>query len=65
MKIGAGGLKVSTPLILQPVDRIPLLDDKEVFIPSLDKLKSHQPNRDYYKIGVGINLTDFFNRNKP
>jgi hypothetical protein len=34
-------------------------------MPATNVLKLQQPDRDYYKLGVGINLTDLFNRNKP
>jgi hypothetical protein len=40
------------------------LSDTDLYIPSVDIQKQRVPNRDYYKIGVGINLTELFNRNK-
>jgi hypothetical protein len=63
MKIG-GDVKVISPLLLDPATSIPNINDPLVYIPPVDLLRSQQPNRDYYKIGVGINLTDLFNRNK-
>jgi hypothetical protein len=41
------------------------INDPTVYVPPSKFLRALQSNRDYYKIGVGINLTDFFNRNKP
>jgi len=65
MKIGGLGTNITTPLILDPIlPPVPSVDDASVFIPSLEKLLLQQPNRDYYKIGVGVNLTELFNRNK-
>jgi len=64
MKIG-GDVRVNSPLLLDPATSIPNINDPLVYIPPVDLLRAQQPNRDYYKIGVGINLTDFFNRNKP
>jgi hypothetical protein len=64
MKLG-GDVRVDNPLILDAATSIPNINDPLVYIPPVDLLRSQQPNRDYYKIGIGINLTDFFNRNKP
>ena len=65
MKVGGGGAKVTTPLFLDNPGTTIQISDPKVYIPSTDILKLQQPDRDYYKIGVGINLTDLFNRNKP
>ncbi len=62
MKIGGGRVKVINPLFLDPATS-PITDPK-VFIPPADLQQLLQPNRDYYKIGVGINLTDLFNRSR-
>jgi hypothetical protein len=62
MKIGGGRVKIINPLFLDPATS-PITDPK-VFIPSSDLQQLLQPNRDYYKIGVGINLTDLFNRSR-
>jgi hypothetical protein len=59
MKVGGGGVKISTPLFLDSAPGEILVTNNDVFVaPNL------QLNRDYYKIGVGINLTELFNR-KP
>lgn len=60
MKIGGGGVKISTPLFLDTAPGEILVTNNDVFVaPNL------QLDRDYYKIGVGINLTDLFNRKQP
>lgn len=57
MKFGGGGVRITTPLFLDTAPGDVLVTNNNVFIaPNL------QLNRDYYKIGVGINLTDLFNR---
>jgi hypothetical protein len=61
MKIGGGRAKVINPLFLDPATV--LITDPRVYIPSAALQQLLQPNRDYYKIGVGVNLTDLFNRN--
>jgi hypothetical protein len=59
MKIGGGGVRITTPLFLDTAPGDVLVTNKDVFIaPTL------QINRDYYKIGIGIDLFDLFNR-KP
>ena len=64
MKVGGGGAKITTPLFLDnPGTTVPI-SDAAVFMPPTNVLKLQQPDRDYYKLGVGINLTDLFNRNK-
>jgi hypothetical protein len=63
MKIG-GRVNITTPLFLDNPGTTVQISDPAVFMPSTSILKLQQPDRDYYKIGVGINLTDFFNRNK-
>lgn len=62
MKIGGGRANIVNPLFLDPASI--LITDPKVFIPSSNLQELLQPNRDYYKIGVGINLTELFNRNK-
>lgn len=64
MKIGAGGVRVQNPLFLDTAPGEVLITDSRVYIPPSNLQKMFQPNRDYYKIGVGINLTELFNRNK-
>lgn len=64
MKIG-GSTRIENFLVLEPASDSPNINAPTVYVPPIDFLKSLQSNRDYYKIGVGINLTDFFNRNKP
>jgi hypothetical protein len=39
------------------------ITSNEVFIPTAD-LQPSRLNRDYYKIGVGVNLTELLNRNR-
>jgi len=65
MKVGGGGVKITTPLFLDNPGTTVEITDPKVYIPALNLLKLQQPDRDYYKLGVGINLTDLFNRNKP
>ena len=64
MKIGAGGVRIQNPLFLDTAPGDVLITDSRVFIPESDRQKMFQPSRDYYKVGVGINLTELFNRNK-
>ena len=63
MKVG-GNQKIENFLVLDPATSAPNINDPTVYVPPVDFLRGLQSNRDYYKIGVGINLTDFFNRNK-
>ena len=63
MKIG-GKVNITTPLFLDNPGTTVQISDPTVFMPPTSVLKLQQPDRDYYKIGVGINLTDLFNRNK-
>ena len=65
MKVFGGGVKITTPLFLDNPGTTVDLSDPRVYIPPTNILKLQQPDRDYYKIGVGINLTELFNRNKP
>src|ERR1051326_3012768 len=65
MKVGGGGAKITTPLFLDNPGTTVQINDAAVFMPATNVLKLQQPDRDYYKLGVGINLTDLFNRNKP
>jgi hypothetical protein len=64
MKVGGGGVRVQNPLFLDRAAGDVSIGDPKVYIPSVDRQKLLQPNRDYYKIGVGVNLTDLLNRNK-
>ena len=64
MKLGSGGVKIETPLFLDTASSDVLINDPRVFIPTTEQLNLRQPNRDYYKIGIGLNLTELFNRNK-
>jgi hypothetical protein len=62
IKVGGGRTKVVNPLFLDPATV--LITDPKVFIPPPDLQQLLQPNRDYYKIGVGINLNELFNRRR-
>lgn len=64
MKIGSGSVRVETPLFLDTASSDVLITDPRIYIPTTELLNLRQPNRDYYKIGVGLNLTELFNRNK-
>jgi hypothetical protein len=64
MKVGAGGVRIQNPLFLDQAAGDVLIGDPRVYIPPSDLQRLFQPSRDYYKIGVGVNLTDLFNRNK-
>jgi hypothetical protein len=64
MKLGGGQVNITTPLFLDRAgDEIHIVD-ANVYIPPPD-LQPTRLDRDYYKIGIGVNLTDLFNRNKP
>lgn len=63
MKIGQGGPRIDVPLFLDTAPGEIQITSNDVFIPPADQQPSRL-NRDYYKIGIGINLTDLFNRNK-
>jgi len=53
MKVGGGGVHITTPLFLDTAPGDVLVTNNNVFVaPNL------QLNRDYYKIGVGINLLE-------
>ncbi|HVQ36834.1 MAG TPA: hypothetical protein VMS31_04850 [Pyrinomonadaceae bacterium] len=56
LKLGNGGVRVSTPLFLDHAPPEISVTNKDVFI------QRAVQDRDYYKIGVGINLTELFNR---
>lgn len=59
MKIGGGGVRIDTPLFLDTAPGNISITDNNVFVaPTL------QTNRDYYRFGIGINLTDLFNRRR-
>jgi hypothetical protein len=59
LKVGAGGPRIDTPLILDTAPSNVLVTSDSVFIaPAL------QANRDYYRIGVGVNLIELFNRQR-
>jgi hypothetical protein len=63
MKFGGGGPRVDVPLFLDVAPGTVQITDTSVFIPG-PKQQPSQINRDYYKIGIGVNLNDLFNRNK-
>ena len=63
MKIGQGGPRIDNPLFLDTAPGEVQITSNEVFIPTAD-LQPSRLSRDYYKIGVGVNLTELFNRNK-
>jgi hypothetical protein len=66
MKIGGGGVKVTTPLFLDNPGTTVQISDPAVFMPPTSVLKLQQPDRDYYKIGIGINLSELLKLgNKP
>lgn len=63
MKVAGGSVKIQTPLFLEsPGTTVPITDIR-VYIPPAE-LQPTRVDRDYYKIGIGVNLTDLFNRNK-
>jgi hypothetical protein len=62
-KIGQGGPRIDVPLFLDTAPGEIQITNDAVFIPPPEQQPSRL-NRDYYKIGVGVNLTDLFNRNK-
>ena len=61
MKIGGGGVKLTTPLFLDNPGTTVQISDPAVFMPPTSILKLQQPDRDYYKIGIGINLSEIRN----
>jgi hypothetical protein len=63
MKIGGGGVKIQNPLFLDTPASTIQITDPNVFVPSPD-LQPTRVDRDYYKIGIGVNLTDLFNKKK-
>lgn len=63
LKIGQGGPRIDVPLFLDTAPGEIQITNDTVFIPPPEQQPSRL-NRDYYKIGVGVNLTDLFNRNK-
>jgi hypothetical protein len=64
LKVGAGGVRIQNPLFLDRAADDVQITDPRVFIPSSDRQQMFQPNRDYYKLGIGINLTELLNRRK-
>jgi hypothetical protein len=65
MKVfGAKGTPGDIPLFLDTAPGEIQITDTTVFIPP-SFVQPSRVNRDYYKIGIGVNLTDLFNRNKP
>jgi hypothetical protein len=60
MKLGGKGVRVTTPLFLTRSDGdVSVTSDGVLIVPNL------QADRDYYRIGVGVNLTELFNRRRP
>ena len=64
MKLGGGPVNITTPLFLDEAGGDIHIFDANVYIPP-PNLQPTRQDRDYYKIGIGVNLTDLFNRNKP
>ena len=62
MKIGAGGVRIQNPLFLDRAADDVQITDQRVYIPSSDLQKMFQPSRDYYKLGMGIDLIGLINR---
>ncbi len=62
MKVGGGGAKITTPLFLDNPGTTVEISDPKVYMPPTNILRLQQPDRDYYKFGVGVNLTDLLNR---
>jgi hypothetical protein len=59
MKLG-GGVRISTPLFLDTADSTVQITNTDLFIaPTL------QSDKDYYRIGIGVNLTELFGRKPP
>ena len=56
LKLG-GDVKITQPLFLDRAPGDVIVTNNSVFV-----LPTQPLDRDYYKIGIGINLTDFFNR---
>ena len=50
-----GGSRTSTPLVLQPAP-----DGTVVPAPNVALVVRPQPNRDYYRIGAGIDFVSFY-----
>lgn len=63
MKIGHGGPRIDNPLFLDVAPGEVQITSNEVFIPP-SAVQPSRLNRDYYKIGVGVNLTELLNRNR-
>jgi len=62
MKIGAGGVRIQNSLFLDRAADDVQITDPRVYIPSSDLQKMFQPSRDYYKLGMGIDLIGLINR---
>lgn len=63
MKLGGAPVNITTPLFLDEAGGEVHIFDANVYIPPAN-LQPTRHDRDYYKIGIGVNLTDLFNRNK-
>lgn len=61
MKVGGGGVKTNLPLFLSPVTSLTLPDPNTVIVP-IDRNPNLRSNRDYYRIGVGINLMELLDK---
>ncbi|MGH9969808.1 MAG: Ig domain-containing protein [Pyrinomonadaceae bacterium] len=59
MKLGGGGVKITKPIFLDTPGSTVGLSSPDLFI-----VPNRQNNSDYYRVGVGVDLTKLFNR-KP
>jgi|GEM_PF-2482019 len=61
MKVGGGGVKTTLPLFLDVATGITSPDANTVIVP-IDRNPNLRSNRDYYRIGVGINLIELLDK---
>lgn len=60
LRLGGKGVRVATPLFLSDADGdVSITSDNVHIEPNL------QTDRDYYRLGIGVNLTELFNRRRP
>ncbi len=64
MKMGGKGAESRLPLFLAPATSITLPDPNTVIVP-IDRNPNLRSTRDYYRIGVGINLIELLDKLRP
>jgi hypothetical protein len=65
LKVGGGGNRSVLPLNLDRPDGEPSLTDETTLIVPIDRHPNLRSTRDFYRLGIGINLIELFNKIRP